>query len=306
MPGVILFPGRERGWEAKITPAQMLQIAQTADDLGINHVACCDHVIVPKSRAPFMGERWYEPVATLGFIAGATRRIKLLTHVLVVPYHNPFEIAKAFGTLDRLSDGRVLLGVGVGHLKPEFRILHANYEERGAVTDEYLKVIDALWRSDEPAFEGKYFQFRDVRMDPRPVQQPRPPIWVGGSTRRSFRRAVELGDGWIPEGLNLDQIREIIDFGQSQPYFQARATPLTVIAPISGGINFAPPATGLRRTWAGRAEDIAEDIQTYLDAGVHGLEMGFAGDSIDGYLENMRRFAAEVMPLFAHQAIENG
>src|SRR5439155_25498964 len=153
LPGVIQFPGRERGWEANITPDEILTVAHEADRLGIDHVACCDHVIVPASRAPYMGQRWYEPVATLGFVAGATKRLGLLTHILVLPYHNPIAVAKAFATLDRLSNGRVLLGVGVGHLKPEFKILHANYEERGPVTDEYIRILRALWEEDEPHFE---------------------------------------------------------------------------------------------------------------------------------------------------------
>jgi probable F420-dependent oxidoreductase len=298
LPGVIQFPGRERAWETTITPDQMLEVAREADRLGLHHVACADHVVVPRSRAPYMGSRWYEPVATLGFIAGATRQLRLLTHVLVLPYHNPFAVAKAFATLDRLSNGRVLLGVGVGHLKPEFKILGAPYEERGAVTDEYLQVIRALWQDDDPHFEGRYLQFRDVYLDPRPVQQPHPPIWVGGNTRRSLRRAIRLGDGWIPWNVGLAEIKTLLDYAQTLPEMAARDRPLAVVAPTDGAISFTIPQTPNRKAFTGRAEDIAEDIRAYLDAGATDLQVGFAGATLPEYLDTMRRFAAEVMPLF--------
>src|SRR5262249_44690843 len=157
------------------------------------------------------------------------------------------------------------------------------YEERGPVTDEYIRILRALWEEDEPHFEGRYFSFRDVRLDPRPVQQPTPPIWVGGNTRASIRRAVRLGDGWMPWNAGLGEIKTLLDYARSLPETAERTRPLAVVAPVNGAVSFEAPQGAARKPFSGRADDIAEDIHAYLEAGATGLQVGFTGATLEDY-----------------------
>src|SRR5262245_44516402 len=151
----------------------MLAAARAAEAAGFDWLACSDHVCVPVSRAQAMGPTWYDAGSSLAFVAGVTSRIRLLSHVLVLPYRHPLVVAKQYGTLDHLSGGRVILGVGSGHLKPEFRILGADFERRGKVTDDYIAAIDAAWTSEVARFDGETVSFRDVVVSPRVAQRPR-------------------------------------------------------------------------------------------------------------------------------------
>src|SRR5439155_1692427 len=195
-------------------------VAREAERAGFAWVSCSDHVAVPTSRAAAMGAVWYDAGSTLAFVAGATTRIELLSHVLVLPYRHPLVVAKQYGTLDRLSGGRVILGVGSGHLKPEFAALGADYDQRGRVTDEYIHAIGAAWEADVARFDGQTVAFRDVMVAPRPIQQPRPPIWVGGNSRAAVRRAARHAHGWIPWQLAPD------DFAAAVAFARPDGTPL--------------------------------------------------------------------------------
>src|ERR1700694_4967060 len=154
LPSTQQMPGAP-DWETRDDPRALIAVARRADELGYAWLPCSDHVVVPRRALATMGATWYEPATTLAFVAGVTERIRLLTHVLVLPYHSPFDIAKQYATLDRLSGGRVILGGGAGHLRPEFRALHANYDARGDVVDEYIRIIDALWTQEEASFAGE-------------------------------------------------------------------------------------------------------------------------------------------------------
>src|SRR5206468_2781852 len=147
LPGVQQIPARAQAWEREIGGAQIVEAARMAERAGFDWVSCSDHVAVPVSRAAAMGASWFDAGSTLAFVAGATTRIRLLSHVLVLPYRHPLVIAKQYGTLDHLSGGRLILGVGSGHLKPEFKVLGADFERRGTVRDEYLAAIVAAWRA---------------------------------------------------------------------------------------------------------------------------------------------------------------
>src|SRR5262247_4662291 len=155
LPAIQQIPARVRPWEKDVDGAKILEAARAAEAAGFAWVSCSDHPLVPVSRAEAMGATWYDAGSTLAFVAGVTTRIRLLPHVLVLPYRHPLLVAKQYGTLDHLSGGRVILGVGSGHLKPEFRTLGADYDRRGRVTDDYLQAIVAAWTQEVAAFDGE-------------------------------------------------------------------------------------------------------------------------------------------------------
>src|SRR5262245_55019945 len=205
LPAVPQIPARAQAWERAVGGAEILEAARVAERAGFAWVSCSDHVAVPVSRAAAMGAVWYDAGSTLAFVAGATSRIRLLSHVLVLPYRHPLVVAKQYGTLDHLSGSRVILGVGSGHLKPEFRVLGADFARRGLVSDEYIAAIAAAWTAAVAALEGKTVAFRDVVISPRVRQRPHPPIWVGGNSTAAVRRAARHGDGWVPWELTPDE-----------------------------------------------------------------------------------------------------
>ncbi|MBI3744622.1 MAG: TIGR03619 family F420-dependent LLM class oxidoreductase, partial [Chloroflexi bacterium] len=207
-------------------------VAKKADALGYEWVTCCDHAVIPEETASHMGTRWFDPIATLGFAGGMTKRVKLLTSVIVVPYRSPFNIAKSLGTLDSLTNGRVIFGAGVGHLEREFRTLGANYEERGAVTDEYIEIIKALWSEDSATYHGKYWDFDGMMIAPRPVQRPHPPVWVGGNGKLAVRRAVLHGQGWHPFMVTLAEYRDNVKYAKELAAKVGRKEPLEFVAGV--------------------------------------------------------------------------
>ena len=179
------------------------------------------------------------------------------------------------------------------------RALNAPYEKRGDVTDEYLQIIKKLWTDEAATFEGKYYQFRELHLAPRPVQQPHPPIWVGGNSRRAARRAVELGDGWVPFQVTLEEVRDRLDFIRALPGYGERRTPLEVVIP-TGAVEMTVEAIdGDRAAFAGSRQQLVEQIGVYRELGVTGMTVGFRSRSLEEQLEGMEQFAAEVIPAFS-------
>jgi probable F420-dependent oxidoreductase len=290
LPSTQQMPGAPE-WEMRDDPRALIAVAKRADELGYAWLPCSDHVVVPKRALESMGATWYEPATTLSFVAGVTERIRLLTHVLVLAYHSPFDIAKQYATLDRLSGGRVILGVGAGHLRPEFRALHAGYDHRGDVLDEYIRIIDALWTQEEASFEGERFHFEGLHLAPRPLQQPRPPIWVGGNSRRAARRAAELGDGWVPFEVTTDEVRDRLAYVAR---LGVRETPLDVVVPAGPVEIRQQPIDGVRAPFSGSREQVIEDIRAYEAAGATGMTVSFRARSLEEHIEKLERFAREI------------
>ena len=193
------------------TPDMLLTIAKHGEELGFDSIQTGDHILVPKnidSTYPYTDTGEFpglssgsslEQLTLLAFLAGQTSNIRLVTSVLIVPHRNPLVAAKTLATLDVLSKGRLVVGIGVGWMKEEFEALGLPpFEERGAVTDEYLRIFKELWTNDDPSFNGKYCNFSGINFLPKPVQKPHPPILLGGETMYSLRRVVDFCDGWIP------------------------------------------------------------------------------------------------------------
>lgn len=208
-PVVVLHPDAHSAWERDAGIADLARIAETADRLGYHHLTCSEHVAVPVDVAATRGGTYWDPLATLGYLAARTSTIRLATQVLVLGYHHPLEIAKRYGTLDVVSGGRLILGLGVGTLREEFDLLDAPFADRGARADDALAALRASLSRNLPEYHGAYYDFEGMLVEPHAVQD-RVPLWIGGRTMRSLRRATAHGDGWAPFGLSVDEIRDML------------------------------------------------------------------------------------------------
>ena len=286
LPGVQQIPARAQAWEQAIGGAQVLEAARAAERAGFDWVSCSDHVAVPVSRTAAMGATWFDAGSTLAFVAGATTRIRLLSHVLVLPYRHPLVVAKQYGTLDHLSGGRVILGVGSGHLKPEFTVLGADFDRRGTVSDEYLAAIAAAWTEEVARFEGETLAFRDVIVAPRVAQRPRPPIWVGGNSRAALRRAARLADGWVPWQLEPEACAAAVADVRQLRVEAGRPEGFEVVAPL------AVPA-GVT------ADALVAAVARWRAAGATAFHVGIAAGGLADLLARLEWFGREVIPLVA-------
>ncbi|WP_208026988.1 LLM class F420-dependent oxidoreductase [Rhabdothermincola sediminis] len=270
-PVVTLNPRAHNPWEERAGVDEVVAVAQAADRLGFHHLTCSEHVAVSSAYDDTRGTRYWDPSATLSFLAARTQRIRLATHVLVLAYHHPLAIVKRYGTLDLLSGGRLILGVGVGSLREEFELLGASFEDRGRRADETLGVLRASFgRREVDGFV----------VDPSGVQRP-PPIWVGGRSARSLRRAVELGDGWVPFGLATAQVREMLDRARGSEAWARRAQALEVV------LWPEPPIDPL-----GDPAGAEQAIAAAVEAGATVVNLRFRSRSLAHHLEQMEAMAA--------------
>src|SRR5262247_1650051 len=188
-------------------PETAVRVARAAESAGFESLWGAEHVVLPDPQAPpsplAPGDRIVDPIVALTYLAAHTSRVRLGTGIIILPQRNPLVLAKELATLDVFSNGRLIFGIGVGYLEPEFRALGAPFEHRGAVTDEYLAAMRAIWTQAKPAYQGRFVAFADVQAHPQPAQRPHPPIVVGGRTALAFRRAVQQGNGWYGFALDL-------------------------------------------------------------------------------------------------------
>ncbi len=208
-PVLTAVPGMHGEWETSADVASLVEVVQTADRLGFDFVTCSEHVAVPIDVAGIRGGTYWDPLATLSYLACATTRIRLLPYVLVLGYSHPVAIAKRYGTLDRLSGGRVTLGLGVGSLEEEFALLGVPFSDRGARADDALRALRAAMSTGTPAYAGDHYSFHGLVVQPHAVQ-PHVPFWIGGQAERSLRRAMELADGWAPFGVRPDDAASLL------------------------------------------------------------------------------------------------
>ncbi|MFG2870685.1 TIGR03619 family F420-dependent LLM class oxidoreductase [Streptomyces sp. NPDC048338] len=283
-------------WEAGAGPGDLVEIARAADRGGFDYIASCDHVAIPRRLAGPMGTVWYDPVATLSYLAAATERVRLLSHVAIVGLRHPLVSAKAYATLDHLSGGRLVLGVGAGHVEEEFDAVGADFAGRGRVLDETIDALkSALGPEEYPEFSGERFAFKDLGQRPRPAQE-RVPVWVGGSSPAAVRRAAVRGDGWLPQGDPRDrlpaQIAKLLRL-RSEAGVEAPITVGAIVEPLY--VGEAGWEVG-RRTLTGKAEDIAASLRAYGEMGVHQIQLRFRSRSRTELVDQMAAFAAEVAP----------
>ncbi len=274
-PGTVAYPGGFNEWERGCTIDDMALVAQVADRLGYHHLTCAEHVMVPADVAPVRGGTYWDPLVTLSFLAARTEHIRLATFVLVLGYHHPLAIAKRYGTLDLVSGGRLVLGVGVGTLTEEFELLGAPYDDRGARADEAIEALRAVYGRPAPEHHGRYYDIGGVVVEPF-APRTDVPIWVGGRTGRSLRRAVELGDAWAPSGLKDEEIAALLARAAGTEAWERRDRPLDVV--------LQPP--GLLDPMGDRSGTLAA-FERSIRAGATVLHARFTHDSVAACIEQL-------------------
>lgn len=222
-PALNTYPAAMAPWEPRAGGAEVLRYARKADSLTWDWLTLSEHLVMPTEMKEVMGPRWAESTAAAATLMGATQRIHMLTYILPLPYRHPLLLGKQIATMEFLAGGRFTLGTAVGHLEREFEALGVPFEKRGPMTDEYLKALKVIWTSDNPSFEGEFVRFKDVTVEPKPVQKPHPPIFIGGNSRAAMRRAAMLGDGWIPWLVTAEDLPECIKYMKSLPAFEEKA-----------------------------------------------------------------------------------
>jgi probable F420-dependent oxidoreductase len=296
-----------------VSSTELMRFALRAEELGYYCITVADHVIVPRNISvpyPYTVDGKYpgagyhlETLTTIAFLAGATQRIRFVTSVMIAPYRNPVITAKMLATLDVLSQGRIIAGLGVGWMKEEFENLKApTFEERGQVTDETIKVFRELWTQENPSFSGKYCSFSDIVFLPKPVQQPAIPIWIGGHSKHAIRRAAELGDGWHPIGgvptipLEPEDVKRAVETLAGHARAAGR-NPREIHVALKGSLfdREKQIVPGRRRRFIGDAEEIALDIRAYEAAGVNTLIFDVRRPSVAETLERMEWLAKNVI-----------
>ncbi|HUF93312.1 MAG TPA: LLM class F420-dependent oxidoreductase [Candidatus Limnocylindria bacterium] len=285
------------------TPQIIRSTAVRAEQLGYESVWVSDHVVVPHANVVNFGETVFDPLVTLAVLAGATSRVRLGTTVLIVPYRNPVVTAKMVSSLDALSGGRVVLGVGAGWVAAESAALGVPFAERGAMTDEYLDVMRELWTSDAPSFTGTYAQLGGLVFEPKPVQQPHPPIWVGGHSRAALRRAVRVGEAWHPINRPAGDLRagraELARLsalsGRPSPPAITLRNDVRILAPGAE----PPPSAHAGRVLAGEPDALVDQLNELADCGVEHLVLEFLATDGPDLDEQMVDFAERVRPKLA-------
>ena len=283
-------------WERGAGVDEITAIARAADDLGYFYLGVCDHIAIPRERAGTMGTTWYDAMTTLGFLAGITSRIRLLTHVYVAPLRHPLQAAKAMATLDVLSSGRAIWGVGAGHVAQEFALTGAPFNERGKRLDDAIDVYRAAMAEEFPSHRGETVAVADLGVSPRPVQPGGPPVWVGGSSPAALERAGRRGDGWIPQGTPRAQMPAQIEHIRRHRADSGNDRPIDLGA-MAEPVYMGQPSWDIGRySLAGTADEHAERLRAYGQMGVSHVQVKFRSRSSAELLDQMASFAGGVLP----------
>lgn len=289
-------------------PASISAIAEAADRLGFDTAWIGDHIVVPEtieSRYPFTrsgtfpmkySDPFLEPLSTITFVLAKTTRLRVGPNVLIVPYRNPVVAAKTLATMDWLSGGRLTVGVGVGWMREEFVAVDAPpFEQRGRVTDEYLDVFRKIWTEELASHSGPNYQLGPVYAEPRPVQQPHPPIYVGGHAAPALRRVARIGAGWnawrlSPAGVAEHRVRlnqELAAVGRSPESVEI------CLAQLLAVVDNAPAD---RPALTGSVAQIVEDLRAYREAGVGLVSLLLRAGTAEDTIAQMERFVSEIWP----------
>lgn len=297
IPHLLRLKATVQSWEAGVTGADQTRMVKRADELGYDMISTPEHFIIPNEHVELSGPHYFHAAAAQGYFAGVTQKIMINSSVAILPLQHPVVTAKALATIDWLSSGRAIATFGVGWLEKEFEILGVPFRERGRMADEYLAAIIELWTSDAPCFEGKYVSFRDVAFEPKPVQKPHLPIWVGGDSDAALKRAARFASGWWPFLTRPQEIATRIDFIKSQPAYSDG--PLEVMY----GLQTSRVGEGhvVRQSQAFQPATSAQEI---VDGLGHLQELGVTMSSVpippvkdvDAYLDYAQWVIEEIKP----------
>jgi probable F420-dependent oxidoreductase len=271
-PVVTLVPGAHSPWERGAGIEELGLVAEVADRLGFAHLTCSEHVAVPTDVAETRGATYWDPLATFGHLAARTRWIRFATQVLVVGYHHPLEIAKRYGTLDRVSGGRLTLGLGVGSLEEEFALLDVPFEGRGPRADDAIAALRAALSRSEPAYSGEFYDFSGFVVEPH-AEQERVPLWIGGRTMKSLRRAVTVGDGWVPFGLSFEEMGDMLTAAELPDGFDVVLSAGRALDPV------------------GDADRVRHALDRPREAGATTVNVALAADSVGHYCDQLHALA---------------
>ena len=296
-------------------PTTLTEAARTAEALGYDSVWAADRIVIPweiKTPYPYSeGQQFivppdrpfFEPLTCLAFLAGCTEKVKLGMSVLVLPYRHPLYWAKIATTIDQLSGGRFLLGVGVGWMNEEFAALGAPFKDRGRVSDEQLDLLNRLWKDERVSFNGRYYRFKDIAFSPKPFQKSHIPIWVGGEGARAQRRAAAYGDAWFPYFVRITP-QELARRFENVRRWAAEAgrepSQIRFACCLPIEVSTQPVAQEEDRL-RGNPEQLAEALRAFRKIGVEHIALQFMMPHWPERQAQIERFAREVMPAFQGQ-----
>ncbi len=312
----------------QVDVAALVGFAQRAEELGFDFLVAQDHLFVPSYWSEVIPDRTLDPFALLTYLGASTERIGLHVGCLVVPHRTPLDVAKQVASIDQLTGGRFILGVVPGYLREEFDATGVRHELRGVITEEHVTIIRELWSSDRATFDGERHRFRDVHLKPRCAQSPHVPIWFGGSSRRSIRRAVELGEGWTPlafdvipdsyrrqhsvelagkalptSGTTPERLRDDLSYAAEVADAQGRSLDIDVIV-YPGPPQREGAATGVplaNRTKAD-SEELVDWVGRFIESGATGYVAPLGAPDMAEHLEAMEAFATSVLPTLGSRA----
>ena len=283
-------------WECRAGIDEIAAVARVAEHAGFAYVAVGDHVAVPKDRAHDLTTTWFDCVATLSYLAAATHRVRLLSHGYALALRHPLVAAKQWTTLDALSGGRAILGVGSGGLPGEFTALGVDHAARDARVDEALDALRAAVDSEFSSHHGPTWSYDEMGVAPRPVQA-RIPVWVGGSTEVALRRAAERGDGWVPSGPPEGGMSAGIARLRALRAGSPRAAEPFTVGARSGPLYVGEPRWDVGRAVHGSPEQVAGFLRVLAGLGVDQIEVAFRSRDVHELYDQLRTFGADVAPL---------
>jgi probable F420-dependent oxidoreductase len=293
-------------------------VAEAAERAGFDFLAVSDHLVVPgrfQSKYPYVPGGAFmvaqeghclDQLSTIAFLAGVTRSLRLLTSVMVVPHRHPVLAAKMLATIDVLSKGRLIVGAGAGWMREEMELLGGNFPERGRYTDEALAACIALWTQERGSYSGRHVNFSDVVFEPKPVQKPHPPLWVGGESAGAIRRAIALGTAWYPgnnsQTMPLDTPERLAQ-GVAEVRRRAAAAgrdPQTLglsllVQDVFDWTERRVADGSRRRMFTGASADMIEDAARLAEVGVGHVALRLGGSTVTEAVERIERFGAEVI-----------
>ena len=287
----------------------ILEVARSAERLGYDSVWATDHVLVPKDKPRYA--RVFEAITTLAYVGGATRRVRLGASVLILAQRNAIVVAKQIASLDALTEGRVILGIGAGWMDGEFAALGADFHRRGRNTDEGIRAMKVLWRDADPVFDGAFYRFRDVVCDPKPAQPGGPPVWIGGNSEAALRRAATVADGWHADDAPIDQLKAKGDSVRAQAKAAGRSVEVSLRrtvdmrsaaaaagrlpGPAQGGSPAGRWPGASAGALAGSVDEVRSEVAQAAQAGVTHFICQFEHASQREHLVSLELFAEGIL-----------